>query len=48
MLEVMNYVECDAPEQLTLTEWRRTRVAKPRHPRIRLRSLLPLRRGVAV
>jgi hypothetical protein len=45
-MEVMNYVECDAPEQLTLAEWRQSRVAPPRSRRIRLRSFLPVvRRG---
>jgi hypothetical protein len=40
---VMNYVESDAPAELTLIEWRRVRAAAtPRHRR-RLRSLLPAR-----
>ena len=33
---VMNYVECSAPADLTLVEWRRTRMdATPRRRRIR-------------
>jgi len=37
---VMNYVECDAPAQLTLVEWRQTRVVAPRRRR-RLRLRVP-------
>jgi hypothetical protein len=33
---VMNYVETTAPAELTLVEWRRTRMAAPRRRRIRL------------
>jgi hypothetical protein len=34
---VMNYVESSAPAELTLVEWRRTRMdATPRRRRIRL------------
>jgi hypothetical protein len=34
---VMNYVETSAPAELTLVEWRRTRMdATPRRRRIRL------------
>ena len=33
---VMNYVECSAPAEQTLVEWRRTRMdATPRRRRIR-------------
>jgi len=32
---VMNYVETTAPAELTLVEWRRTRMATPRRRRIR-------------
>ena len=32
---VMNYVESTAPAELTLVEWRRTRMAAPRRRRIR-------------
>jgi hypothetical protein len=48
MLEVMNYVESDAPERLTLVEWRRSRVAAPPSRRLRLRSLVPMLRRSAV
>jgi hypothetical protein len=34
---VMNYVECDAPAQLTLVEWRQTRFSAARRRRLRLR-----------
>ncbi len=45
---VMNYVESDAPAELTLREWRRVRAAaSPRGSRS-LRSLLPVRRRLAV
>jgi hypothetical protein len=44
---VMNYVESDAPAELTLIEWRRVRAeASPRRRRS-LRSLLPVRRRPA-
>jgi hypothetical protein len=44
---VMNYVESDAPAELTLREWRRARGdASPRRRRS-LRSLLPVRRRLA-
>jgi len=36
----MNYVECDAPPQLTLVEWRQTRATAPRRRR-RLRLRVP-------
>jgi hypothetical protein len=41
---VMNYVESEAPAELTLIEWRRIRAAAS--PRGR-RSLLPVRRRPA-
>jgi hypothetical protein len=41
---VMNYIESDAPAELTLVEWRRVRaVASPPRRRRSLRSLLPVR-----
>jgi hypothetical protein len=44
---VMNYVESEAPAELTLVEWRRVRsAATPRHRRS-VRSLLPVRRRPA-
>ena len=43
---VMNYVECDAPADLTLVEWRRTRVLpEPRRRRGWLRTYVPIRRA---
>jgi hypothetical protein len=38
----MNYVESDAPADLTLVEWRRARAAAAPRPRRRL--FLPVRR----
>jgi hypothetical protein len=40
---VMNYIESEAPAELTLVEWRRVRAAaaKPRRRRRRLGDLLP-------
>jgi hypothetical protein len=40
---VMNYVESDAPAELTLIEWRRVRAAASPRRRRGLRSLLPAR-----
>jgi hypothetical protein len=40
---VMNYIESDAPAELTLTEWRRVRAAASPRRRRNLRSLLPVR-----
>jgi hypothetical protein len=45
---VMNYVESDAPAELTLREWRRVRAAASPRGRRSLRSLLPVRRRLAV
>jgi hypothetical protein len=44
---VMNYVESEAPAELTLIEWRRVRAAASPRRRRSLRSLLPVRRGLA-
>ena len=44
---VMNYVESDAPAELTLVEWRRVRAAASPRRRRSLRSLLPVRRRPA-
>ena len=44
---VMNYIECDVPANLTLAEWRRTRLATPRRPRLRLRTFIPVRQREA-
>jgi len=44
---VMNYVESDAPAELTLVEWRRVRAATATRRRRSLRSLLPVRRRLA-
>ena len=44
---VMNYVESDAPAELTLVEWRRVRAAAATRRRRSLRSLLPVRRRLA-
>jgi hypothetical protein len=40
---VMNYIESDAPAELTLIEWRRVRAAASPRRRRSLRSLLPVR-----
>jgi hypothetical protein len=45
---VMNYVESDAPAELTLREWRRVRAAAAPRRRRRLRTLLPVRRRPAL
>ena len=42
---VMNYVESEAPAELTLVEWRRVRAAAA--PRRRRSLPLPLRRRLA-
>jgi len=44
---VMNYIESDAPADLTLIEWRRARVAASPRRRRSIRSLLPARRRPA-
>jgi hypothetical protein len=44
---VMNYVESDAPAELTLMEWRRVRAAASPRRRRSLRSLLPVFRQPA-
>ncbi len=44
---VMNYVESEAPAELTLIEWRRVSAAASPRRRRGLRSLLPVRRGLA-
>jgi hypothetical protein len=41
---VMNYVECEAPAELTLVEWRRSRVAVAARKRSWLGPLRPVRR----
>jgi hypothetical protein len=43
---VMNYIESDAPAEVTLTEWRRSRVAASARRRLRLR-ILPVHRRPA-
>jgi hypothetical protein len=40
---VMNYVESDAPAELTLIQWRRARAAASPRRRRSLRVLLPVR-----
>jgi hypothetical protein len=41
---VMNYIESDAPAELTLAQWRRTRVTAPPPRRLRwVRTLFPVR-----
>jgi hypothetical protein len=44
---VMNYIESDVPANLTLVEWRRTRLEAPRRRRLRLRTYIPARRREA-
>jgi hypothetical protein len=45
---VMNYIESDVPSDLTLVQWRRSRVAARPHRRRRLRVLwTPARRQPA-
>jgi hypothetical protein len=44
---VMNYIESEAPAELTLVEWRRVRAAASPRRRRNLRSLLPVRRRPA-
>ena len=42
---VMNYVESDAPAEMTLDQWRRTRLApQPRRRLGWLRTYVPVRR----
>jgi hypothetical protein len=40
---VMNYIETDAPDGLTLTEWRRTRTVRRPRRRLGLRIFIPVR-----
>jgi hypothetical protein len=40
----MNYIQTDAPEGVTLTDWRRTRLAPPRRRRRWLRTFVPANR----
>jgi hypothetical protein len=42
---VMNYIECEAPAELTLVEWRRTRVATVARRRSWLGPLRPVHRA---
>ena len=44
-VHVMNYIESDAPAELTLVEWRRTRVATTSRRRSWLGPLRPVRRA---
>jgi hypothetical protein len=44
---VMNYIESEAPAELTLIEWRRARAAASPRRRRSLRSLLPAYRRPA-
>jgi hypothetical protein len=44
---VMNYIESDAPAEVTLLEWRRARTAASPRRRRTVRSLLPVRRRPA-
>jgi len=44
---VMNYIECDVPANLTLAEWRRSRIETPRRRRLRLRTFIPARQREA-
>jgi hypothetical protein len=41
---VMNYLHSDVPGDLTLKEWRRSRVEPPRRRRLRLGTFIPARR----
>ena len=40
-------LECDVPANLTLAEWRRTRLETPRRRRLRLRTFIPVRQREA-
>jgi hypothetical protein len=45
---VMNYIESDVPANLTLAEWRRSRIETPRRRRrLRLRTFIPARQREA-
>lgn len=41
---VMNYLETEAPAELTLVQWRRSHVASSSRRQLALRILLPSRR----
>ena len=41
---VMNYIESDVAEELTLAEWRRARVRPRPRRRLKLRIFIPVRR----
>jgi hypothetical protein len=41
---VMNYIETDAPDGLTLRDWRRTRTVRQPRRRLGLRIFIPARR----
>ena len=43
----MNYLEHDVPAELTLAEWRRTRLAPKPSRRLRLGTFIPARRRFA-
>jgi hypothetical protein len=44
---VMNYLHSDVPGDLTLKEWRRSRLEAPRKGRLKLRTFIPARRREA-
>ena len=44
---VINYIESDVPGDLTLAQWRRSRLEAPRRRRLRLRTYIPARRREA-
>jgi hypothetical protein len=44
---VMNCIESDVAEGLTLVEWRRSRATTPRRRRLSLRIFVPARRAPA-
>jgi hypothetical protein len=44
---VMNYLQSDVPGDLTLKEWRRSRIEAPRKRRLKLRTFIPARRREA-
>jgi hypothetical protein len=44
---VMNYIESEAPAELTLVQWRRAHIIAPSRRRLALGSFLPARRPAA-
>jgi hypothetical protein len=45
---VMNYIESEAPPELTLVQWRRSRVTPRTRRRLTLRTFVPVRRHPAL